>query len=1612
MTDKDEARAQLIEAAAKIAHEKLAPDASKQFDIFLRNYYAGVPFEDIGDRKPDDVYGAALAHWDLGRSRASGEPKVRVYTPQFEQHGWQTTHTVVEIVNDDMPFLVDSVRNEISRHDLGIHIVLHPIMWLRRDDSGGLTELIDSKAEGTGSESFIHFEIDRMTQSELLDELQDDLLRILGDVRAAVEDWGHIRERVDVILADLEGRGPPVDEEELTEAKALLSWIADDHFTFLGYREYDLADKGGEDVLEEVEGSGLGILRSKPGRPSTVNLAKLPREIGERAHERNLLILTKANSRATVHRRSRLDYVGIKRFDEQGNVSGERRFLGLYTSVAYNTSPTEIPVLRHKYRQVVDRAGFALKTHSRKDLETVLESFPRDELFQSSVDELYDAAVGVMHLQERQRLRLFVRRDGYGRFFSCLVYLPRDRYNTESRRQIQRILTKSLGGVDVEYSTQVSESILARLHYIIYTEPTGTIRYDADALEVKLTAAIRTWNDELEDALLDELGEERGLELLHEYGDAFPAGYRAVTAPRRAVADIEHLEALEPEGEISTSLYRQLEAPPTSFRFTLYTSGERIMLSDLLPRLENMGVQVAEEHPYEVRAAGETKWIFDLGLTYGDTDLLQKETVKNLFQETFARVWDGLVEDDGFNRLVLRARLGWRDIAVLRAYSKYLRQTGSLFSQTYVEETLVNNPAIARQLIDLFHARFEPARAAEGDERLAGAIERALDDVASLDEDRILRSYLALIRATLRTNFYQRGSNGKSKNRLVFKFDPEKVPALPLPRPTFEIFVYSPRTEGVHLRGGKVARGGVRWSDRREDFRTEILGLMKAQQVKNAVIVPVGAKGGFVVKRPPPEGDRDALFAEVESCYRTFIRGLLDVTDNLVDGAVEPPEDTVRYDDDDTYLVVAADKGTATFSDTANEISAEYGFWLGDAFASGGSAGYDHKEMGITARGAWESVNRHFRELGTDIQSSDFTAIGIGDMSGDVFGNGALLSRHMKLIAALDHRHIFIDPDPDPESSFAERDRMFRAPRSSWDDYDRDVLSEGGGVYPRDAKSIKLSPQAKKALGTEADKLTPNDVVSAILRAPVALFFNGGIGTFVKASEESHADVGDRTNDAVRVDASELRCHVVGEGGNLGFTQRARIEFALAGGRIYTDSIDNSAGVDCSDHEVNIKILLDSVVRAGDMNTKQRNSLLKEMTNEVGDLVLKDNYEQARALANSMGQAASMASVYERYVASLEQGGKIKRRLEFLPDAEAFAERRSDRRGLCSPEFAVLLSYTKLILEDQLVDSDVPEDPYLAQELERYFPQRLRERFGEQMQSHPLRRQIVATQVANELVNSEGTTFVFRLAEETGAPPQEIARAYAISREVLRSRETREEIEALGSDIPASTQTGMILEMRKLAERVTRWLLGHCSTPLDISKMVEAYRPGCEALSSGIGDLLLGHDKDHFEKKCASLEGDGVPAELARKVAGLPAMSSAPDLVQVARATEGTVEECASIHFLLGDELHLGWLRDQILSLPRTGRWQTLARDALRSDLQSWHSALSVEVVSSTPGDASPKKRLSSWLEEKGQNLARYRSLLGDLRAADTSDLATMSVALREVRTLAGRGSRPPVIDR
>jgi glutamate dehydrogenase len=1590
----------LIDSVIANVTERLGQEPTEACREFVRQMFHWVPAQDLNDRDANELGGMALAQFELSAHRAPGETKVNVYNPDPERDGWSSIHTAIEIVSDDMPFLVDSVTMELNRQDAEIELLVHPVMrFVRRDD-----ELVDVLAPdhtfyGFQVESVIHVDVARQADPERLAVLRAGIDVVLEEVRAAVDDWGQMRALTTSLATELRRQAPPCGRHQLEECEAFLEWLADDNFTYLGYREYELQESG---ALVPVDGTGLGILRgTSPREPHVLSGRAL-----DEARSSDPLVLTKANSKARVHRPSYMDYVGVKRFEPGGRVVGERRFLGLYTSAAYHASPRTIPLLRDKVEYVLELGGFPPDSHDAKGLIDILESLQRDLLVEISQDDLFDLAIGILGLGERPRVRLFVSPDRLDRFVACTLLMPRDRFNTTNRVRSGEILARAFGGTQVDWRLYLSESVNVRIDYIVRCPDGIRQREPVSVIEARITEVTRSWADELQVALLSKFGEAEGVELYHRYGHAFSPGYQADAEAPMAIADIGRIDELRRTGKPVIAVYRRGGEEPELVRCRLLSAAP-VSLSDVVPKFEHMGATVVDERPYEITLEDDDSvWVYDVGLRC-DPDGLQRAGGE--FAATFLGVWLGDLEDDRLNALVMLAGLSGREVTIVRAVLRYLRQTAVAFSDAYMIRTILANPVIVAQLAALFQERFDPEQVpSDAAERLEREIVEAIDGVASLDADRILRSLLAVVQAMLRTNYYRRDADGAARSYLSFKLDPTRLEMLPPPRPQFEIFVYSPRVEGIHLRGGRVARGGLRWSDRREDFRTEVLGLMKAQMVKNALIVPVGSKGGFVVKQPPPIDDREATQREAIACYRTFLRGLLDLTDNYAGDEVIAPERVVRYDDDDPYLVVAADKGTAAFSDIANAVAAEYDFWLGDAFASGGSHGYDHKQMGITARGAWESVKRHFRELGTDVQSEDFTVVGIGDMAGDVFGNGMLCSPHIRLLAAFNHSHIFLDPDPDAETSFIERRRMFELPRSTWTDYDRSLISTGGGVHRRDVKSIELTPEVRSALAIEAERLAPNELIAALLKAPVDLLFNGGIGTYVKASDETHTQVGDRANDGLRIDGEQLRCRVVGEGGNLGLTQRGRIEYALrggadqSGGQIYNDAVDNVAGVNCSDHEVNIKILLDGVVASGELTFDQRNELLASMTDAVADTVLYDSYTQTQAISISLAQAVSMRDVHARLITFLEQTAvRLDRRLEGLPSEATLAQRRSERRGLLSPELAVLTAYCKIFLYSLLIDSDLPDEPYLAPDLERYFPHPL-DRYSDRMRGHRLRRELVATVVANQLIDRAGTTFIFRLNEETGVAVPQLARAFAVAREVFEMREFWGDVEALDNRIEASTQASMLIDGRKLVERSTRWLVR--SRPrgeIDVAGTAARFSGPARSLAAALPEALDGHDRETFDARVEELVEDGVERALAKRVASMSALLSVFDIVEDADRCGCDQELTTAVYFGIGSRLGLDWLRDRIFELPRSDRWQALARAALRDDLYELHRALTRDVLAESDASSGDgEAMIEAWLERNAAPVARTESVLSDVRASENYDTTTLPVLLRELKNL------------
>ena len=1573
---------------------------------FVQHYFAGVAADDLASRSVEDLYGSALAHWRTANERTAGKTVLKVYNPRLDEHGWQSTHSVIELVTDDMPFLVDSLRMAVNRLGASVHLVIHPVMVVERDASGRISQVAATHGhdDSASIEAVMQFEVDRQSDSKALAALRSEVEDALASVRSAVEDWQPMRQRLLSVVEELRASPPPLGDEELDEGIEFLLWLADDHFTFLGYREFTLAMDGDTPFVSWGPREGLGMHRELPVGKRSAAFDALPDAIKAQARERRLLITTKANARSRVHRPGYLDYVGVKRFDSHGQVVGEYRFIGLYTSAAYDRALSNIPLLRGRVRRVMESAGYPPRSHAGKALAHIIDTYPRDVVFQADDEELLASSMAVLHLQERPRVRLLLHPDRLGRSVTCVVYVPRDRFRTEIRLRIQDLLAEALGGEAVDFTVWLSESVLARIFFVVRLNERGWPQVDVRALEASMQQITRAWTDDLFGAVIERFGEAEGIRLYQRYGQAFRLTYRDTYGARLAVHDIEHMESIGEHDTIAMSLHRPLEVADNVLHFKLFQVDAPVPLSDALPVLEDMGLRVIEETPNKIKRTNAARvYLHDFGLTHSEGKGLDLDKIRPGFEQTFAAVWRGDAESDGFNRLVVRAGLTCDEIVVLRAYCKYMRQIRVPYSQQYIEQALSANPHIAALLIAMFKVRFDlGVDERERSMRLSDIqsdIEASLDAVANLDEDRIIRHYLALMLATVRTNFYIRRAGAQPCEALSFKFDCSAVPDMPEPRPLFEIFVYSPRVEGVHLRGSRVARGGLRWSDRPEDFRTEVLGLVKAQMVKNAVIVPMGSKGGFVPKRLP-QGDRDAIAREGVACYQIFIRALLDLTDNLIEGEVAPPVDVVRHDDDDPYLVVAADKGTATFSDIANAIAVDVKFWLGDAFASGGSTGYDHKGMGITAKGAWESVKRHFREMGHNTQAEPFSVVGIGDMGGDVFGNGMLLSPHIQLVAAFNHLHIFLDPSPDCEASFAERKRLFELPRSAWTDYDASLISKGGGVFPRSAKSIRVSDEMAAVLDIPPGAMAPNELIRTLLKAPVDLVWNGGIGTYVKASSETDIEVGDRANDALRVNASDLRCRVVGEGGNLGFTQLSRVQFSSLGGHVYTDAIDNSAGVDCSDHEVNIKIALGDVVASGDMTEKQRNQLLRDMTAEVGELVVRNNYLQTQALSLAAHQAASMLDVHTRLMRMLEREARLDRHIEALPDADEIQKRRSAGLGLYAPELAVLMAYVKIHLYEQLVVGDFPKDDAAGEMLLAYFPQQIREGYESQALYHQLRPEIVATLMANEIVNREGTSFVFRLSEETGASAEDIARGYLAARDVYGMDEYWAEIEALDNLVSAAQQTSMLLEGRRLQERATRWLLRNAPRPLDITALVERYKGAITALTPLIEDMLPRVRAVEVEQATAKAVEAGLPQTLARRAALMPELFSVLDVVEVSLSTEASVRLVSEVYFALDDILELGWLRARVIELARDNRWQALSRIALREDLYALEAQLTAQIVRHGSDGEEANRRIEAWQAQNASAVERFKQVIVDVMAGPTPDFPMLTVIMNELRTL------------
>ncbi|WP_111765314.1 NAD-glutamate dehydrogenase [Nakamurella deserti] len=1623
----------------------------------IGRYFRHVAVEDLPDSAAD-VVAIVAAHQRLARNRVPGESRIRLFNPQSTGDRWSADSTVIDLVNDDMPYLVDSVISALAAAGAVVHRVLHPILEVRRDPGGALVEVLGGshrsghRSRDVLAESWMHVLIDRITDAERAERIEAEVAAVLAQVRHVVEDSTDLAELARATATDIRRNPPHRPAQEIIETADLLDWLTEGNLTFLGAQQYDQV--AGDERLVPEPDTGLGLLRDNTDPDGFTAAIGAPHDLG-------LMMVSKASAVSPLAKNLPPFYLAVRLYDDRGEPVGELRFLGILTARALNADVTATPVLRRVVDQVLLAVGATPESYNGQRALDLLTGYPRAELFWAPVDSIVGLVRSILQSIARRQLRLFLQADPFGRFIDAMVYLPRDRYTTTARLAMQDELLARLHGSAIRHTARIGDSALAAVHFIVTTDPAERVQLDDDsvaALTEAVRRTIRTWEDELaagvlrssvsaataaavadnggdisdldvDDADIDEVLDTAGER--SRYSRAFDAAYKEDYSSAEAVVDLHRLDGLRGPDDIALALSDAPGEQAGNRRLKIYVTGATITLSRALPLLQSLGAVVIDENPYQVtRSDGTPSRIYDFGLQLPEAYLARagvgtdegQVAARNRVTDAFTAAWNGRAEVDGLNELVLAAGLDWRQVTVFRAYAKYLRQIGTPYTQGYLESVLVSHAAIAGQLAALFAVRFDPeryaaddagaaARAAEND-RLAAAITENLDAVTSLDADRILRTYLQLILGTVRTNAHRRGADGAQRDFWAFKLAPQRIPSLPKPVPAHEIWVYSPWVEGVHLRFGDIARGGLRWSDRPEDFRTEVLGLVKAQEVKNAVIVPVGAKGGFVVKQPPaatgdPVADREAFVAEGVRCYRMFIQALLDVTDNRSGTTIVAPRQVVRHDSDDSYLVVAADKGTATFSDIANAVAVENGFWLGDAFASGGSAGYDHKKMGITARGAWESVKQHFHELDVDTQAEDFTVVGVGDMSGDVFGNGMLLSEHIRLVAAFDHRHVFVDPDPDAAASHAERRRLFDLPRSSWADYDPGLISDGGGVWPRTVKSIPVSGPMRAALGLAADvtSMAPAELIHAVLLAPVDLLFNGGVGTYVKASTESHAQVGDKANDAVRVDGGELRVRVVGEGGNLGVTQLGRIEFARAGGRINTDAIDNSAGVDTSDHEVNIKIALQTLhtsqTPAGEpaLTPEQRDAFLFSMTDEVAQLVLADNIAQNRLLSISRQHAEAMISVHARLIDELVAGGRLDRKLEFLPSATDIGLRQAAGGGLTSPELSVLVAYVKSGLARTMLASELPDDPAFAGRLPSYFPAAMRERFPAAIAAHPLRREIVTTMAVNHLVNGAGITFAFRLGEEMATGPTDAVRVYEIATAVYQLPELWEEI--AGRSMPAAAQNQLVLLSRRLLDRAARWLLVRRPQPLDVQAEIGRYATIVGELSRSMPRLLCGSEFDKVHTDAAELRALGTPPDLALRMVYALYTFSLLDITDVAGETGRDPAEVAQLYYALSEHIGLDRILSSVSALDRGDRWHSLARQAIRDGLYTSVRAITADVLSTTGADLSAADKIAQWEGENRFRLERARITLGQIATSGVGDLAALSVAAREIRSMA-----------
>lgn len=1603
----------LLEHVFSLINKNIDASQSGKINQFAQLLLKNMSFDDLDGRSDSDLYGAIISLWRLLEDKKSQAFVVKVFNPELHKHGWQSSHTIIEIIVNDMPFLVDSIRMAINRLHINSHLFLNAPLEITRNDEGVLAELLDlAIREGDDkSESVFHIEIDRLSNESDIQKLTEELSSVINEVSLSVTDWKQMRQKLSEVTDKFNLSNSRADDITKQKCKKFLTWLSDHNFTLMGYRYYQVKAIKGDHRWCPINESSLGLMKNSISDRDRL-LSNISANARKEALSDHPLLLTKTNRKSRVHRPAYMDYIGIKEFDSKGNVVAEHRFVGLYSASFYNSSVIELPILKEKIENVCNIAGFKKGTHAYKAFVNIVETYPRDELIQTGDKELAQIIFGIFQMQERGMTKLFVRKDAFGRFYSCMVYVPRERYSTALRRETQALFKRAFDAKgDIEFHTYFSESVYARTHYIARIDSNNTTDYDVNEIEKNLIELCKSWQDKLDNRITKVFGEEQGKEIAKKYDNAFSRSYQEQHLPSSALVDIQHIETLSKDNKLDILFYRPQEEKGDSdiVKLKLYHKDEPIHLSDVLPILENFGLRVVDESPYQVCDYQDNiSWVMDFTMIYKKSANFDLERAQVLFQDAFAKTWAGDLEDDGFNRLILGSGVKGRKVTIVRAYAKYMRQIGNSFSIDYIANTMASYPEIAQNLIELFDLKFNPhiRRNQTKTEQLSKRIIDQLDKVSNLDDDRIIRRYLELIEATLRTNYYQKDNDGNDKAYVSFKLLPELISDMPLPLPKFEIFVYSPRIEGVHLRGGKVARGGLRWSDRLEDFRTEILGLVKAQQVKNTVIVPVGAKGGFVCKNIPPQASRKEIQSEGQACYKIFITALLDITDNIVDGDVVAPVDVVRHDQEDPYLVVAADKGTATFSDIANEISSTFNFWLGDAFASGGSVGYDHKKMGITAKGAWESVKRHFREMDIDCQTTPFTCVGIGDMSGDVFGNGMLLSQQTKIVCAFNHLHIFFDPDPDPKSTYKERQRLFADPSLSWDDYNLNLISKGGGIFKRSEKSIKLSPEMKKCLGTRQQSMTPSELIHNALKMPVDLIWNGGIGTYIKGSKESHSEVGDRANDNLRVNGNEVKAKIVGEGGNLGLTQLGRIEYAAQGGRVNTDFIDNVGGVDCSDNEVNIKILLNNLVSDGELTLKQRNNLLYEMTDDVSRIVLEDCYRQTQSISVTELLGVKQLREQLRYIHALEKQGALNRELEFIPSDDEISERVIKNKGLTRPELSVLIAYNKMVMKDELNIDSVTSNPYYDSYLINAFPPVLREKYSQQMRQHPLRKEIIATKLTNAMVNDMGLNFVHRLEEETGASIDHICIAYSVIKAVFEIDALWQQVEGLDNVIQSKLQLQIQDDIRRVLRRGVRWYIRHGDMENDISKAIDEYASAFKTISANLLSYLVDAEIKEIKDKCKHLEKNSVPKDCAFRIASLSNLFCCLDLAQIAQNEKRSVNVIARLYYQLGYDFELHWFLQQINQQSVANHWQALARASYREEL-GWQqrSITTVVLNSSTSGDDADKI-LAAWISSNEEKLSRWHHMMTEFKTSTNHEFAKFSVALRELMLLSISSNR------